>query len=133
MSTLFKFAVMLIVVPHIAIAQIRVIDGDTFELKNPNPPKELLQNKHRVVGIDTPESKKQFAKCEKEIAHGLKAKEFTQKFISTKSEIVYFGLDKYGRYLVAVKNGDKDLSEELVKNGLAVFYDGGTKIKDWCQ
>lgn len=114
----------------------RTIDGDTFVILNPNPPKVFLQNKGRLVGIDTPESVKQFAKCEKEIALGLKAKEFSQKFVDGDDEniqIIYLGLDKYGRYLISLRKNKKDLGEELVKAGLAVFYDGGTKVKNWCE
>lgn len=113
----------------------RVIDGDTVEIENPNPPKEFLQNKARLANIDTPESRRQDAKCEKEVALGLKAKKFTQEFFSKKGEIIieYFGTEKYGRYLVAIKKDGKDLAEELVRAGLAVFYDGGIKVKNWCE
>lgn len=111
----------------------RVIDGDTFEIKNPNPPKELLQTKHRITGIDTPESFKQVAKCQKEIDLGKKAKAFVENFIKDGVEIVYIELDKYGRFLVNVEKNGISLADELVKNNLAVYYDGGTKIKDWCK
>ena len=111
----------------------RVVDGDTFEIKNPKPPLDLLQTKHRIAGIDTPESFKQVAKCKKEIELGLKAKAFVKDFTKGEVNIVYLELDKYGRYLVNVSKNGKDLAEELVKNGLAVFYDGGTKTKDWCK
>ena len=112
----------------------RTVDGDTFVIKDPKPPREFLQNKGRLVGIDTPESMKQFAKCQKEIELGLKAKEFSQKFVEQNNiDIIYLGLDKYGRYLISLRKDNKDLAEELVKAGLAVFYDGGTKVKDWCR
>ena len=112
----------------------RTVDGDTFVIADPRPPREFLQNKGRLVGIDTPESMKQFAKCQKEIELGLKAKEFSQKFVEQNNiEIIYLGLDKYGRYLISLRKDNKDLAEELVKVGLAVFYDGGTKVKDWCH
>jgi len=112
----------------------RTIDGDTFVIFNPKPPVEFLQNKGRLVGIDAPESMKRFAKCDKEITLGLKAKEFSQKFVDAENvEIIYLGLDKYGRYLISLRKNKKDLAEELVKAGLAVFYDGGTKVKNWCE
>ncbi len=111
----------------------RVLDGDTVEIKNPTPPKEILMTKHRLAGIDTPESLKQFAKCEKEIILGLKAKEFTKNFVKGEVEIIYIETDKYGRYLINIRKNDRDLAEELVKSGLAYFYDGGTKIKNWCN
>lgn len=111
----------------------RVVDGDTFEIKNPKPPLELIQTKHRIAGIDTPESFKQVAKCQKEIELGLKAKEFVSNFVKGGVNIVYLELDKYGRYLVNVDKNGLNLADELVKNGLAVYYDGGTKTKDWCK
>lgn len=111
----------------------RVVDGDTFEIKNPKPPLKLMQTKHRIAGIDAPESFKQAAKCNKEIELGLKAKEFVSNFVKGGVEIVYLELDKYGRYLVNVDKNGLNLADELVKNGLAVYYDGGTKEKDWCK
>ena len=111
----------------------RVVDGDTFVINNPTPPADLLQKNHRIAGIDTPESFKQFAKCKKEIELGNKAKAFTSDFVKGGVEIVYVKIDKYGRYLVVVNKNDLNLADELVKNGLAVYYDGGAKEKDWCK
>ena len=112
----------------------RVVDGDTFELNNPKPTVEVVIKSHRIIGIDTPESTKRHAKCQKEIELGLKAKKFSQAFLKGEVEILYFGkLDMYGRHLVSVRKNDRDLAEELVKSGLAVFYDGGTKIQNWCN
>jgi len=92
-----------------------------------------LQKNHRIAGIDAPESFKQAAKCKKEIELGLKAKEFVSNFVKGGVEIVYLELDKYGRYLVNVDKNGLNLADELVRNGLAVYYDGGTKTKDWCK
>ena len=111
----------------------RVVDGDTFIVNNPNPPLDMLQKSHRLAGIDAPESFKQAAKCKKEIELGLKAKEFVSNFVKGGVEIVYVELDKYGRYLVNVDKNGLNLADELVRNGLAVYYDGGTKEKDWCK
>ena len=116
-----------------AITIDRVVDGDTFDIQNPKPPLKLMQTRHRIAGIDAPESFKQAAKCKKEIELGLKAKEFVSNFVKGGVEIVYVKLDKYGRYLVNVDKNGLNLADELVKNGLAVYYDGGTKEKDWCK
>jgi endonuclease YncB( thermonuclease family) len=93
----------------------------------------MLQKSHRLAGIDTPESFKQAAKCQKEIELGLKAKAFVSNFVKGGVEIVYLEIDKYGRYLVNVDKNGLNLADELVRNGLAVYYDGGTKTKDWCK
>ena len=111
----------------------RVIDGDTVEILKPTPPADMVQTKHRLSGIDTPESFKQVAKCQKEIDLGNKAREFVSNFVKDGVEIEYIGLDKYGRYLVHIYKNDVNLGDELVKNGLAIYYDGGTKTKDWCK
>lgn len=114
----------------------RVVDGDTFIIKNPTPPADLMQKaieRHRLQGIDSPESTPQHSKCKKEIELGLKAKQFTNDFVKNNVDVVYVGLDKYGRFLIHITKGKLNLGDELVKNGLAVYYDGGTKIKDWCK
>jgi endonuclease YncB( thermonuclease family) len=108
----------------------RVVDGDTFIINNPKPPADLLQKNHRLAGIDTPEKA---SKCKKARDLAYKAKEFVSNFVKGGVEIVYIELDKYGRYLVNVDKNGINLADELVKNGLAVYYDGGTKTKDWCK
>ena len=109
-------------------------------LNDANPPKEFLQNQGRLIGIDTPESRK--AKCDKEKQLGLEAKKFTENFLAKKGAIVvnYFpnaetkkGWDSFGRYLITIEKNGKDLADELVRAGLAVYYDGITKTKDWCK
>ena len=108
----------------------RVIDGDTIVIINPKPPADLLQKNHRIAGIDTPEKA---SKCKKASDLAYKAKAFVTDFVKGGVEIVYVEIDKYGRYLVNVDKNGLNLADELVKNGLAVYYDGGTKTKDWCK
>jgi endonuclease YncB( thermonuclease family) len=115
-----------------AIPSYRVIDGDTIEIKDSNAPISILKTikSHRLHGIDTPEIK---GKCEKERELALKAKYFTQNFITLNSQIYYHKkLDKYGRFLIDIKDNNKDLATELVVAGLAVYYEGETKY-DWCK
>jgi micrococcal nuclease len=133
LATILFIICLLISINSYATTIDRVVDGDTFIVNNPNPPLDMLQKSHRLAGIDTPESFKQVAKCQKEIELGLKAKEFTKNFTKGEVDIVYLELDKYGRYLVNVDKNGLNLADELVRNGLAVFYDGGTKTKDWCK
>ena len=108
----------------------RVIDGDTIVILNPKPPADLLQKNHRIAGIDTPEKA---SKCKKASDLAYKAKAFVTDFVKGGVEIVYVEIDKYGRYLVNVDKNGLNIADELVKNGLAVYYDGGTKTKDWCK
>jgi len=40
---------------------------------------------------------------------------------------------KYFRIVADVYANNKSLADILIRNHLAVRYDGGTKIKDWCE
>ncbi len=39
---------------------------------------------------------------------------------------------KYFRIVASVEADGQDVSDLLIQEGLAVVYDGGTKVKDWC-
>ena len=39
---------------------------------------------------------------------------------------------KYFRIVATVEADGQDVSDLLIQEGLAVPYDGGTKVKDWC-
>jgi endonuclease YncB( thermonuclease family) len=40
---------------------------------------------------------------------------------------------KYFRIVADVYADNQSLADELIKNNLAVRYNGGTKVKDWCK
>lgn len=115
---------------------LRVLDGDTLEIKNEFLPEELKLFV-RIKGIDTPE--KSFrAKCLKEKKLAQKATDFTTKLINeaiaNKQNIDFSEIkwDKYGGRIVAkVKIGNKIIGDELIKNGLAKPY-FGEKKSSWC-
>ena len=130
LATILFIICLLISINSYATTIDRVIDGDTIVIINPKPPADLLQKNHRIAGIDTPEKA---SKCKKASDLAYKAKAFVTDFVKGGVEIVYIELDKYGRYLVNVDKNGINLADELVKNGLAVYYDGGTKTKDWCK
>ena len=130
LATILFIICLLISINSYATTIDRVIDGDTIVIINPKPPADLLQKNHRIAGIDTPEKA---SKCKKASDLAYKAKAFVTDFVKGGVEIVYVELDKYGRYLVNVDKNGINLADELVKNGLAVYYDGGTKTKDWCK
>ena len=114
---------------------LRVIDGDTIEFKAdflPNPLEKKLAL--RVQGVDTPE--KYRPQCDKEKQLALKASAFTQKLIDNASKIEIYIHDwgKFGgRVIGDIFIDGKSLADELIKNNYAVKYDGGKKIKDWCN
>jgi len=39
---------------------------------------------------------------------------------------------KYFRIVATVEADGQDVADLLIQEGLAVVYDGGTKVKDWC-
>lgn len=112
---------------------LRVIDGDTLEIKNECFPKELKLSV-RVLGIDTPE-KASRAKCDKEAKLAEKASKFTKQFVGKNKTATFRNIkwDKYGgRLLADVEINGKSLADELVKNNYARSYDGKKK-GSWCK
>ena len=112
---------------------LRVVDGDTIEIKDECFPTELKLS-IRVLGIDTPE-KGSRAKCDKEAKLAEKASKFTKEFIGKNKTATFRNIkwDKYGgRLLADVEINGKSLSDELIKNGLARSYDGKKK-GSWCK
>jgi len=87
-----------------------VSDGDTIHVI----PKGGEKIKVRVEGIDCPEITQEF---------GLEAKAFVVDAILHKQvKIMVVDVDRYGRKVARVYYGQKDLSVELLKNGLAWHY-----------
>lgn len=109
-----------------------IYDGDTFRANiNSWPPIVGERIPVRLLGIDTPELKGN-CKLEKEKARA--AKQFTVSSLrqAERIELKDIQREKYFRLLADVFIDGKSLSRLLIKNGLAVEYDGGAKI-DWCQ
>lgn len=110
-----------------------IYDGDTFRANIKDYP-DLIGYRIgiRVNGIDTPEMK---GKCQKEKELARKAKQFTvAKLRSAKKiELRNMKRGKYFRIVADVYVDGKNLTDSLIKTGLGVPYDGGTKIKDWCE
>lgn len=87
-----------------------VSDGDTFHMQLDQGGKLKI----RVADIDCPESTQ---------SYGLEAKEFVVNAIKdTKVTLRIVSTDRYGRKIARVFYQGKDLSEELIKNGLAWHY-----------
>ncbi len=106
---------------------VSVYDGDTIKCVFPLNDKFYKWN-CRINGIDTPEIRTR-SKLEKEM--GYKARDFLREKILKKMVEIHCGeFDKYGRLLVNIKLDNQDMSELLIKEGLAFRYDGGTK-QDW--
>lgn len=112
---------------------VRIIDGDTFEVKEKFFPEELGRIKVRIAGIDTPE-KYPKAKCKYEHELAIKAHKYTEKELKNKVVLIKnVKVDKYGGRVVAdVYLTYGSFAESIIKMGLAREYDGRTK-KSWCS
>lgn len=116
------------------VKYIKNYDGDTLTVDIPNAPAFFGKNtKVRILGIDTAEIKTKDA-CERRMAK--KAKEFVKEKLQ-KAKIINLleiGQDKYFRILAKVIYDGHNLGDELIKNNLAVPYEGKKKLKvDWCR
>ncbi len=108
-----------------------IYDGDTFRATVKEWPAVIGERiPIRVNGIDTPELR---GKCEEEKKQAKAAKQFTVALLRDAKVIELRNMDrgKYFRILADVYVDGTSLGDELIKAGLAVPYDGGTK-KDWC-
>ena len=118
----------------IAISSIiSVYDGDTFRANIPNYPPIVGENIGiRINGIDTPEIQ---GKCAKEISLAKDAQRLAEKTLRSAKVIELRNLQrgKYFRVVADVYADGVNVGDELVKESLAVVYDGGKKVKDWCK
>lgn len=110
---------------------IKVVDGDTILVDVQNW--QEVVGKHiyvRFAGIDTPEKNSEKAEVR---ALAQKAREFTAEQLQGAKiiELRNIRRDKYFRLLAEVWADGVNLSEELIKAGLAKPYDGGKKATEW--
>ena len=118
----------------VTIAEVASIyDGDTFRANIPDYPPIIGQHMGiRINGVDTPEMR---GKCEQEKLLARKAKQYTVTALRNARTIELRNMrrGKYFRIVADVYADGKSVGEGLVREGLAVFYDGGKKVKDWCE
>lgn len=113
--TFFFYAILL--GQNISGKVVAVIDGDTIIILDDS------KNTHkiRLANIDCPEKNQPFGK---------KAKWFVSNLIYKKRvQIQTIGKDRYHRYIGNVYFDNKNISEELLKNGLAWHYRKYSKSK----
>ena len=109
-----------------------IYDGDTFRANIKDwPPIVGVKIPVRIIGIDTPEIR---SKCPKEKALAYEAKQFTVDLLSNAKviELQNIKRGKYFRLLAIVIVDGVSLGDALIEEGLAIFYDGGTKA-NWCD
>ena len=117
----------------------RVVDGDTIDVTIDLGFDLSKKERVRVAGVDTPEKR---TRDLEEKALGIDAtnwlKEKLEGAIDGEDDLVIRtelvgGMGKYGRLLGWLYIGDStvSLNEEMIDEGYAWCYDGGTKNKDF--
>ena len=116
-----------------------MVDGDTIDVTIDLGFDLNKKERVRIAGVDTPEKR---TRDKEEKALGLDAtnwmKDKLDGAIKGEDELVIRtelkgGMGKYGRLLGWIYIGDSDLSlnEQMITEGYAWEYDGGTKKKDF--
>ena len=112
-----------------------VVDGDTIDVVIDLGFNVLFEQRVRLAGIDTPESRTS-DKAEK--ALGLEAKEYLKKNIKAAKNIVIRtekmdSSEKYGRILgwVYLDGDSESINNKMIIDGYAWGYLGDTKVKDF--
>ncbi len=119
----------------------KVLDGDTIDVIIDLGFDLAKSERVRIAGVDTPEKR---TRNLEEKALGIDATEWLKNKLegaidgddelTVRTELVG-GVGKYGRLLGWLYIGDSDLSlnEQMITEGYAWAYDGGTKQKDFEQ
>ena len=106
----------------------RVVDGDTVDITLDLGFDILYNNRIRLLGIDTPESRTRDLD-EKKL--GLAAKERIRELCPVGSTVTVKttkdGRGKFGRILGEIYVGDVNVNKLLIEEGHAVEYFGGKK------
>ena len=117
----------------------RVLDGDTIDVTIDLGFDLFKKERVRIAGVDTPEKR---TRDLEEKALGLDATEWMKKHLedtiagdeelTIRTELVG-GMGKYGRLLgwLYINEDTVSLNEQMITEGYAWAYDGGTKQKDF--
>jgi micrococcal nuclease len=112
-----------------------VVDGDTIDVVIDLGFNVLFEQRVRLAGIDTPESRTS-DKFEKSL--GLESKDYLKKQLKDAKSIVIRtekmdSSEKYGRILgwLYVNGESESINNRMINDGYAWGYLGETKIKDF--
>ena len=104
----------------------RVVDGDTVDVTLDLGFGIFKKERVRIAGIDTPEKRTLNLK-EKRL--GRDATEYTEKWFSDGEIIIRTEKEgKYGRLIGLGYKDEECFNHQIVEDGFAFVYDGGTKI-----
>ena len=117
----------------------KVLDGDTIDVTIDLGFDLYKKERVRVAGVDTPEKRTRDLE-EKELGYDATnwLKEKLEGAVAGDDDLVIRtelvgGVGKYGRLLgwLYIGDGDVSLNEQMIEEGYAWAYDGGTKQKDF--
>jgi micrococcal nuclease len=113
----------------------KVVDGDTIDADIDLGFDISLTKRIRLAGIDTPESR---TKDEYEKKLGLESKEWLKKRCENAKDILIKtelpdSTEKYGRIIghLYINGEETSLNNQMIVEGYALAYDGGTKDKNF--
>ena len=113
----------------------KVVDGDTIDADIDLGFDISLTKRIRFAGIDTPESRTTNLK---EKAMGLESKEWIKKALEGAKDIIIKtekpdSTEKYGRIIghLFINGQETSLNNQMIAEGYALAYDGGTKDKNF--
>ena len=116
---------------------IKVVDGDTIDADIDLGFDISLTKRVRLSGVDTPESRTTDLK---EKALGLEVKEWLKHKLEGATDILIKtqlpdSTEKYGRILgnLYINNEALSLNQQMIDEGYAWTYDGGTKKKNFTE
>lgn len=113
----------------------KVVDGDTIDADIDLGFSISLEKRIRLAGVDTPESRTTDLK---EKALGLESKEWLKHRVEGAKDIIIKtelpdSTEKYGRIIghLFINGEATSLNEQMITEGYALAYDGGTKNKNF--
>jgi micrococcal nuclease len=115
----------------------KVVDGDTIDADIDLGFDISLTKRIRLAGVDTPESRTSDANEKK---YGLQSKEWLKHKVENAKDILIKtelpdSTEKYGRIIghLFVNDQETSLNDQMIVEGYAWTYDGGTKKKDFAE
>ena len=115
----------------------KVVDGDTIDASIDLGFDISLEKRIRLAGVDTPESRTTDLK---EKAMGLESKEWLKKKLEGAKDIIIKtelpdSTEKYGRIIghLYINGEATSLNNQMIAEGYAWNYDGGTKVKNFAE
>ena len=113
----------------------KVVDGDTIDADIDLGFDISLTKRIRLAGVDTPESRTADANEKK---YGLESKEWLKHHLEGAKDIIIRtelpdSTEKYGRIIghLFINGEETSLNNQMIAEGYAWEYDGGTKKKDF--